>query len=191
MKKLLYIAAAFALLTLAGCATTRYTFNGESYRSGTDALAAQKDYLDKLLTEIKSRDNTIDTKVLVVLPAPTTIEALGIKRTGTPKQELIDYLTQFTVSDHQFFVDALRKSKLFKQVDLRVAEHTLKEARMAEDRYSAVIYYHLVSPTQFGWYLIKPNVDTPAQINSDAIAKGAPRIESWIDSVESAYKKRG
>ncbi|MBK7414123.1 MAG: hypothetical protein IPJ38_02385 [Dechloromonas sp.] len=191
MNKLLYIVVVLALLALSGCVTTKYTFNGESYRSSPDALAAQKVFLDKLLAEIKSRDNTIDAKVLVVTPAASTIEALGIKRTGTPKQEQIDFMTQFTVSDQLFFVDALKKSKLFKQVESRVAEHTLKEARLAEEKYSAVIYFHLVSPTQGGWYLIKSGIDAPTQINSDAIAKGAPRIESWIDSIESAYKKRG
>lgn len=92
MKKLLYIAAALALLSLSGCAT-QYNFNGESYRSSTDALAAQKGYLDKLLAGVKSRGTSIDAKVLVVTPAPATIEALGIKRTGTPKQDSIDYMT--------------------------------------------------------------------------------------------------
>lgn len=191
MKKILCLAASLVLLSLSGCATMRYTFDGESYRSSADALAAQKDHLDKLLTDIKIRDTTIDAKVMVLTPAPATIEALGIKRTGTPKQELIDYITKFSVADQQLFVDALRKSKLFNQVESRVAEHTLKEARIAEDKYAAVIYFHLVSPTQVGWYLIKAGVDAPVQINSNTTAKGVPRMESWIDSVEAAYKKAG
>lgn len=95
------------------------------------------------------------------------------------------------MSDYQFSVDALRKSNLFKQVDTRVAVHALKEARMAGDSYSTVIYYHFASPTETGWYLIKPGVDKPMQIIPEATRKDSDRIEFWINSIEAAYEKRG
>jgi len=100
-------------------------------------------------------------------------------------------MTQFFMSDYQFSVDALRKSNLFKQVDTRVAVHALKETRMAGDSYSAVIYYHFASPTETGWYLIKPGIDEPMQIVPEATRKDSDRIEFWINSIEAAYEKRG
>jgi len=191
MKTMLRIAAfAVALSFLSGCTTTKYTFNNENYSSSADALSAHRSFLDKMLSELKVREKSIDKKVLVVTPNKSTIEAVGIKRTGTPKQEVIDFLAQHSETDFRFFYQALQKSKLFSQVESRLAEHVLKDARQEVDNYAAVVYLHLVSPTQVGWYMLKPGEDKPVQINIDALAKGTQRIESWVDGVETAYKQK-
>lgn len=181
---------AVSLTMLGGCASIRYTFNNENYNSGADALAAQTIYIDKLLADVKVRDKSINAKVLVISPNQVTIEALGIKRTGTPKQEIIDYIKESSEKDFQSFGRALKKSMAFTQVELKVSEHPLKDARQEAGRYAAVVYLHLVSPTQMGWYMIKGEDGQPTNFSADPITKGAERSESWIDNAVSVYKRK-
>ena len=98
MKRTFCIVAAMGLLLLSGCAGTRYTYQGESYSSSDDALAAQKVYLQQLVSEVKPRDQSLDAKVLLLTPSSATVSALGINRTGTPLQEVIDYVTKATTN---------------------------------------------------------------------------------------------
>lgn len=173
---------------LGGCAGTRYTYQGESYSSSDSALAAQKSYLKQLVSEVKPRDRSIDAKVLLLTPSLSTVSALAINRTGTPRQEVVDYVAKATVADLEVMGDVLKQSKLFSLVEAQTVEHTLKEARLSEEKYSAILYFHLISPSQSGWYLLKPGLASPRQINFDALAKGTPRLESWVSNIEQAYK---
>jgi hypothetical protein len=176
-------------VVLAGCGTT-YTFNNENFRSSAEGLAAQKLYFDNLISEIKVRDKKIQAKILVITPNRVTIEAVGMNRTGTPKQEIVDYVTETSENSYKFFFHALVKSQLFTQVESKLSEHPLKDARKDISNYSAVVYLHIISPTQMGWYLLKTGDEKPIPIVMDQLTKGSQRVESWIDSVESGFGKK-
>lgn len=187
-KKIILVGA--LAVFVAGCARDRYTYNNEDFSTPADALAAQAVHVDGLLKNIKVRDQSIDAKILVVTPTQSAHVALGITRKGSPKQEMIDYMGQSSERSFQAMGQALQKSKTFTQVDVTLAEHTLKAARQQIGNYSAVVYFHLLSPTQYGWYLLKQNNETPIQINLDPLAKGADRVESWIASIETNFKTK-
>ncbi|MBK7414936.1 MAG: hypothetical protein IPJ38_07235 [Dechloromonas sp.] len=131
-------------------------------------------------------------KIIVISPSKSTTEALGINKIGgtsLPKDSS-DYLGQIMENDYQLNGRALKKSKAFTEVDLKIADYPLKEARVLVENHSAVIYLNMLSPTQVGWYMLKSNNEAPVQINYNAIAKGSKRIDSWIDSATAAYRNK-
>lgn len=178
-----------ACLIGCGCSTIRYTYNGKNYGSSEEALAAHAKDIDGIVSEVAVRKDPINAKVLIVTPNSTTTSSIGINRKGTPAQPIIDFLGIYMERDFAARSKALQKSNAFTTVDARIAEFPVKEARASLDNYAAVVYLNMISPTQVGWYLLKSQDAPPVQINTDAMAKGAQRTESWIDSIVSEYRK--
>jgi hypothetical protein len=176
-------------LSLSGC--NSYRFNNQNYSNASDALAAHSKYLEETKQNISIRKATIPGKVMVITPTKETCEAVGITRTGTPKKELTAYLGEFMESDYAYFSKFLSASRAFSNVESRIADYPIKDAHALSGKYSAIIYLHILSPSQIGWYVLKSGSHQPIQINIDAkAAPGAPKIDSWIDNIIAIYSSK-
>jgi len=183
IKKSIFIPATLMLL-LSGCAHT-YTFNNQTFSSPTDALTAHKQYLETIENELTPYKATPKGKAVIITPSKKTCEALGIKRTGQPAQELIDYLGKFQEEDYHFFYRFLLKSNLFISVDSLVEDFPVQATNRVKNNYDIIIYLDMRSPTQISWMLIYPPNNKPQQINTDKLAKtGTPKIKSWLDDIK-------
>jgi hypothetical protein len=189
MKKIVLFLGLLVVLSLSGC--TSYNFNNQNYSKASDALAAHSKFLDEIKQKISIKEATLPANVMIITPSKETCEAVGITRTGTPKKELTAYLGEFLESDYAYFPKYLVASKAFSNVESKIADYPIKEAHALIGKYSAVIYLHILSPSQIGWYMLKPGSNQPIQINMDAkAAPGAPKIDSWIDSVIAIYSSK-
>lgn len=187
MNRLVIACLALLVAALSGCAS--FTYNNEKFSSASAAYAAQKTRLESVKDNIAVVSPTIAGTLLVITPSKATIEAVGITRRGSPSQELVDYVAQITATDAEYMAKHIAASKAFASVEGRVSDYPLKEARKESGRYTAVMYLHMLSPAQVGWYLMKSNGDDPIQINSDATAEaGAPKINSLIRNAVAAYR---
>jgi hypothetical protein len=172
---------------LAGCVT--YQYNGSSYHSSEEALAAQKQHEDEILAKITRLPSSINGTALVIVPSKATVAALGVTRKGNPDPALIDYVASTLFNDYSYFSKYLEASRAFSSVEARTVDHPVGEARNAAGKYAAVIYLQMSSPEQVGWMLLKPGVDAPIAINFDSLAQpGAPKIDSWIKFVADAVR---
>jgi hypothetical protein len=172
---------------LAGCAS--YTYNNEKFRSAEDAYASQKVRLDSIKGSIAIVSPTINGSLLVIAPSKTTFAAVGITRKGSPGDQLVEYVARISATDAEYMAQYFSASKAFSSVDGRVSDYPLKDARKESDKYTAVLYLHMLSPSQIGWYLLTPTDDEPIQVNFDATAAPGPdKINSLIANTVKAYR---
>jgi hypothetical protein len=99
---------------------------------------------------------------------------------------MVDFLGTVLERDFSHFGQVLDRSQLFSGVDTRVVDHPQADAKTPSMRsgYIATIYLALISPSQVGWYMLRPGADQPAQIDFDHMAAaGAPRLNSWVAAI--------
>lgn len=177
------------IVLLNGCANN-YTFNNNSYTSPESALSAHKEFLQEIEKNINSVSSTPKGNAVIITPSKKTCEALGIKRTGQPTEDMIDYLGKNLEQDFGFFSKFLIKSNIFKSVTPIVDDFPLQYANKVKSDYSATIYLDMKSPSQISWYIMVSPENIPKQLNIDKMAEnGAPKIQSWIVDVNNHLQK--
>jgi hypothetical protein len=170
-----------ALLAV-GCAS--YTYNNKTYSSAGAALGAQSAFLQSIEDSIQSQGTMIPGRAIVITPSKATCVALGVVRKASPPPEFVDYAAESAFRDYAAFPGYLRKARAFSEVEAKVSDQPMLEAKKLQKDYAATIYLHMLSPSQVGWYLLTPGADEPKQINFDATSEGgAPRVSSWIRDV--------
>jgi hypothetical protein len=172
--------------TLSGCSA--YTYNDARYGSQQAAFAAQAVDMEAAVQGIEIQPRTIDGTALVLIPSRRTIEATSLTKTGTPAKALITYIVSLLAADYGNMSRCLAASRAFSNVESRVVDFPVREARDSADEYAATIYLQTLTPTQGGWLLLRPGLEIPAQVHMDTIAApGAPRINSWIADIVKKY----
>lgn len=190
MKAIPKIALTAVLALLAACASNYYSYLGVKHKTPERALAAQAEYLEGIERDITRLPAPVGNSALVLTPSMSTIEALGVTRTGSPKQELVDYIATTSLRDYSTFGGYLTASGAFSQLSSRVVDFPQMEAKRERGNFDAVIYLHMKSPSQVSWFIITPNNKTPSPINFDAMsAAGASRIDSWVRSIASLMER--
>lgn len=178
-KKIIFISFLF-LLT--GCATT-YTYDNQPYSSAEKALAAQQALFRSIEESVDVFETEKFQKVLFLTPSKETCEALGITKTGAPKKGILDYISSVLTRDYEKFGDYFRKSKLSNVTNSKVVDYPKAESRQYVDQYDAVIYLHMLSPSQISWYIVAKN-EEPTIISMDPMAKNAnEKIASWLNAI--------
>jgi hypothetical protein len=173
------------LFLITGCATT-YTYDNQQFSSAEKALAAQQ----TLFTSIEENINVFDKekfqKILLLTPSKETCEALGITKTGAPKKEILDYISSVLTRDYAKFGDYLRKSKLSNVTNSKIVDYPKTESRQYVNQYDAVIYLHMLSPSQISWYLVTKDME-PTIISMDPMAKDVnEKIASWLNAINTS-----
>jgi len=181
-----------SLATISGCRYNYYKYKDQNYRSPEEALNA----LQYDLCQVKSRINPTRKyrggSVAVVIPSFETFIALGVKSTGLPNQEQIYYMGKFlvtTISATALFVE---QRKIFEKVTLIEDKHPLPAVEKMITKYDAVIYFDLVSPQQYQWFIRARPEYVNMPINTDqSKTVGYPRTLSWLKEVEKRLDESG
>jgi len=182
-KKLIIFLSPFALF-LASC-SYQYHFNNNSYSTPDDALNAQREYLDGIENELKPYDFPPMGNALIVTPSKRTCGLNGIKSTGQPTREMMDYFGKFLERDYASFSKILIKSNLFASVNHVIDDFPAQYVENVKKNYSAVIYLNMESPNQISWFMLVPPVESPKRLNFDQKAEmGVPRTQSWLNSIK-------
>lgn len=174
----------FFLVTLGACSGNQFSYNAQKYPSARVAYDAQYVHIDSIAKDIRAVPQRISGDAVVITPSRTTIEALGMTRTGSPKRQFVEYVAVTTERDYESFSRYLDASGAFSTVDSMVVDFPQKDAREVRARYAATIYLHMKSPTQIGWFLLTPTSKSPKPISFDSLsAFGSARIDSWVQSI--------
>ncbi len=188
-KKGLLIIIALLSFLMSGCANN-YTFNNQSFTSPEEALSAHDKFLKNIEKELSPVSSNPQGHALVVTPSQKTCEALGIKRTGHPNKDIIDYIGAFLKNDLAFFSSFLTKSNIFKVVDSVIDDFPPQYVKRANKDYSAIIYFDLKSPDEADWYIIIPPDYESKKININKTEKDPTlKISSWNNDIKNQLQK--
>ncbi|MDP2853421.1 MAG: hypothetical protein Q8O28_04140 [Smithellaceae bacterium] len=179
------------LLLMMGCGNT-YKYKGQNFHSPEEALNAQK--ID--LCDIKSQITPIQKKrggtAAVVIPTFETFVALGVKKTGNPKQELSDYIGKILVASNSTMYDLIDQRKIFDKVTLIEDNYPIPVVKKIIAEYDVVIYLDLVSPEQAQWFMrVTPDYKI-MPLNSDkSKVVRYPGTLSWLENIENNLDETG
>ena len=187
------IAFCFVLLIMSvGCFKTSYQHSGETFASPEEALAAQKTYLDKIKSQITRTEHKYGGYAVVIIPTFETISALGIKISGNPKQEMIDYAGNYTLADFRNLYACLDNRKIFDKVTLIEDNYPIPAANKIMAEYDAVIYLDLTGPGKFQWIMkVAPHYKNMMLSMDITMALGLPRIMSWLEGIQRNLNRAG
>ena len=169
---------------LAGCARITYRYDGQAYRSAEQALKAHQVSNDTLVAQIQPARNRVGGTLNFHVPDKNAILERGIRKTGEPRAEILDYVAESSSLTHRGLYDALVKRGSFDRVQLNFSggEHVPSK------------------PGEYVVYLFQPNAQTAAWFfSSDAVKREqlhfdtsktdrAERIQYWLASIEALAK---
>lgn len=179
------------LVVMAGCGNT-YKYKGENFRSPEEALAAQKTDLDGIKSQITPTEKKRGGSAAVVIPTFETFVALGIKKTGNPKQELTDFIGKSLVAAYRTMFDNLDKRKIFDKVTLIEDNYPIPAAKKIIAEYDVVIYLNLAGPEQAQWFMrIAPHYKNITLDADKSKVAGYPRVMSWLENIEKNLDEAG
>jgi hypothetical protein len=185
MRKLFLI---FSIIILASCATQKYRFGDIIYDTPEAALKVAQEQCDRNVSVITPTENPLGARALCVLPSRNLIEKKGIRITGTPKPEGINYVVSISEIDQDGMAQALRKRQIFSDVKI-VKSNDPETFTMPE--YEIIIYRVIKSPDQIQWFLkTSPNKEALPIHMDMSLPVGAPRILSWLKHVENLAREQ-
>ena len=189
MVKINYFIKVFLLVLtiplISGCGV-KYTFNNKTYSSAESGLAAQQKFFQEIESKIKPSNKNFAGKAIIITPSKKTCKALGIKRTGHPTEDIINYIANAFVADTSYFGNYIKSNNLFDSIHSVIDDYPKQYANKIKNDYIATIYLHMVSPDQIGWFIMVSPQNIPKQINFDNTADpGYPKIQSWLDNVKN------
>jgi hypothetical protein len=180
------------LLMLVGCSSTVYKVGGETFRSEEQALAAQKIRLDEITTQITPTEKKRGGSAVIIIPTFNTFMALGVKKTGNPKQELVEYVGRSSVANYRAMFDFVDKRRIFDKVTLIEDDYPVPTAKKMTAKYNAVIYFDLAGPNQAQWFVrAEPNYKNMLLDSDKSKAAGYSRTVSWLDNIEQRLDESG
>jgi hypothetical protein len=176
---------------MVGCVNA-YKYRDENYRSQEEALAAQKTDLDGIKSQITPTQRKRGGSAALVIPTFETFVALGIKKTGNPQQEMVDFLGKKIVAGFRFQSDILDKRKIFDKVTLIEANYPIPVAKKIIAEYDVVIYLNLAAPDQAQWFMmVAPNYKNMTLNLDNSKAAGYPKLISWLENIEKNLDESG
>ena len=180
-----------SLLILIGCVNT-YKYKDHNYHSQEEALASLKYDLYEVKSQILPTKNKRGGVAAIVIPTFETFIALGVKKRGNPKQELIDYIGKYLVVSNRVVYDFIDQRKIFNKVTLIEDNYPIPVVKKIMAEYDAVIYLDLVSPEQAQWFMrVTPDYKN-MPLNSDTSkAVGVSRTLSWLENIENILDESG
>ena len=189
-KTILIIVILSTFLILPSCGW--YTYNGKTYNTPQKALSAQSSFISNWMSQVNSYSSPSYSSALFLIPSYDAIKDKGITVHGHAQLDETSrsYLARVLQIDLNSCGRALSKRNYFESVTTKSAMNTEKEVAKYSPIYDAVVYLKLINPKQFGWFVITStsNTETPLSFNT-ALAPGAPRINNWLDNIESIVNR--
>jgi len=160
-------AAACALL--GGCMT--YQYNGKSYSSEGDALAAQQQRYALALVDIKPTSHPVGGSLRMYFVDRDTAAKVLTELAGDMRGATADYLLNSTYEKVRFTRDAIEKRRIFDRVELEYSSGTHRNSEAD----ACVLYYYAPASSNQSWYFI---------------SKQVPRTRVRFDDTESDLRER-
>jgi hypothetical protein len=176
------------ILFLVSCGA-HYTYNNVKYGTKEEALAAQSQNQQEIQKQIIPTKNKYGGNSLFLIPSLNSIMATGIKKTGKPSEEQIDYIAQFSMRAYTNMGICLDKRHIFNKVNIQDVDYTIQYAQEQKSKYDVVIYLKMLDPSQAQWMMIcKPKyIERPIFMDMSTVL-GTPRINSWLNNIEENLK---
>jgi hypothetical protein len=183
MRALAFICIAALLLAACGPRIT-YRYGGQVYRSQDRALAAARSNHAGMVEQIVPATNRVGGTLNVYIPDRSAIMDRGIRKTGEPRQEILDYVTETSMLANQSLYDALIKRNSFDNVVLNYSTGQHVTPKTGE----RAVYLYLPNVDGQGWFYASEVVPRE-RIHFDMTKPDrAQRVQYWIDSVEALAK---
>jgi len=167
------------LVILTGCGT-RYTINGETFGSSSEALQKQSEILSHILNKITPTDKPVHGIALVLIPSDVEIHKNFIPLLTNASKSGIDYLIMSRKNDFQFMADAIRKQGIFDSIS--VERHNGNPASFSIGNYDFMVFADVD-----GWAIRSKATARPLPIALDKWDKSNPagdtRILSFLNSL--------
>lgn len=185
MRALLLVCAVAILVSACGPRIT-YRYAGQAYRSQEAALQAARKSHASMVSQIEPAKNRIGGTLNVYIPDRNAIMERGIRKTGEPRQELLDYVAETAMLANQSLYDALLKRNAFDNVVLHesTGQHVTPKAG------ERAVYLYQPNVDGAGWYFASSAVPRE-RIHFDMTKPDrAQRVQYWMDSIEALAKIR-
>ena len=163
------------------CTRAQFGYGGTLYPSAGAALEAQRRQNASTLSEIPRSTNPVDGRALLVLPSRALIRQRGIRTTGPPTEEQIEFIVTAVEVGYDNMADALRKRQIFD--DLTVKKSDEPES-VKPDKHDVIIYPTLPSSGQVQWFLRTGSPTSEAvPIYTNQTLSGREQMLAWLDYV--------
>jgi hypothetical protein len=170
------------LVIISGCGA-RYTVNGETFGSSSEALQKQGEIMAHVLNKITPTNNPVHGKALVLIPSDVEIQKNYIRSGSNASgfvMERIDYLIMSLNKDFQFMADTIRKRGIFDSIS--VERHNGNPATFPLGDYDFMVIRDVD-----GWAIKSKAAPRPLPIALEKLDKNNPdsdaRIFSFLDSI--------
>lgn len=173
----------FTTMMMSGCAS--WTYDGQSYPSSSTALeAARKDVQRKIMV-VTPIDIPVAKTALIYVPS-VKWSRNGVKVNGQASEEQITYIASVLYYGWHGMAEALRKRKLFENVDIK--EFSQLDPLASRD-YEYLIWLRLQDPDSAEWVITPANdTSTPSVIYTSPVLTGGDRINSFVNEIEEYVK---
>jgi hypothetical protein len=169
------VATCAVVLSLSGCMT--YKYDGKTYHSKDEAVAAERAYYDRVLSEIKPLEAPVAQHARFCIPSSQIVYERATHGGAAGRQ----YVAETIEIAMKYVYDSLQKRRIFTTVDFEWTNGDHVTPTSGED----VIYFYLPEPKTGGYYFLSDAVKrTPVTFD-----RGNPdptgRMMYFLDSVQS------
>ena len=193
MKTSYWVVPLVVLLVVGGSCMTpsggQYKYGDVTYSSADQALQAQREKLEKMLSEIHESPEHIAGSALVVVPSRERVGWKGVKVTGKGKlpKGAVEYVLSSALLTYEGMGRALQKYNLFDKLDICSSEDP---ASYKGEGYGFIVYLNLVDQTSAQWFVKLVATDKKEPVHSDnSLPEGTPRLVSWLESAAKACRQ--
>ena len=183
MRAVVLICLTAVLVSACGPRIT-YRYAGQAYRSQDQALAAARKSHADMVGQIVPARNRVGGTLDVYVPDRNAIMDRGIRKTGEPRQEILDYITESSMLSYQSIYDALVKRNSFDRVVL----HYSNGEHISPKRGERAVYVYQPNVDGIGWFYSSDAVQRERVHFDTTKPDRAQRIQYWIDGVEALAK---
>ena len=179
MRRLVLCGAVSLTVALGGCVT--YSYEGQAYNSAEAALAAAKASNDKVVSQIRPATNRVGGTLNLYSPDKTAILERGIRKTGEPRQEILNYIADVSLISQRGLYDALVKRGSFDRVT-----HNLSDGQHVPPKAGEfVVYLYQPSVDRVAWFFSSDTVRQQPLHFDMSKAERSERIQYWLDSIDA------
>lgn len=183
MRALVLVCLVAMLVSACGPRIT-YRYAGQAFRSQDQALGAARKSHAAMVEQIEPATTRVGGTLSLYIPDREAIMERGIRKTGEPRQEILDYVAETGMLANQSLYDALVKRNSFDNVVLHYSSGQHVAAKPGE----RVVYLYQPNVDGTGWFFSSDAVPRE-RIHFDMTKPDrAQRIQYWIDSIEALAK---
>jgi hypothetical protein len=180
MRQLSRLGAAALTAALAACGIT-YQYDGRPYESAAAGLAAAREAHEKIVAQTPVASNRVGGTLNFYSPDKASILERGIRKTGEPSPQILDYVAEISLTDYRGLYNALVKRGSFDRVVFHYSDGQHVPAKAGE----YAVYLYQPNVDRIGWFFASDTVKQhPLQFDMSK-AERAERIRYWLDSIDA------